>query len=84
MIDPKKAQRLMKTSAMKEFVPILLEEMKEEFNTIEDIDTTEDEKKIALEVKARKLAFGKLGKILSPLLNTSAEVGKFNKEEFIA
>ena len=80
-MDPKKAQRLKKTAAIKEFIPILLREAKK-LDTVTDIKTKVPAE-IAVEVEARKLAYNKIVDILKPLID-SREVDKFNLKEYVA
>jgi len=81
MLDPQTVQKLMKSKEIREFVSSLSMEV-EKLNTIAEIET-ENPVEVAIEIKARKLAFEKLTTILEPFLNSREERKAFNKNEYI-
>jgi len=81
MLDPQTVQKLMKSKEIREFVSFLSGEVGK-LNTIAEIET-EDPVQVAIEIKARKLAFEKLTTILEPFLNSREERKAFNKNEYI-
>ena len=81
MLEPKAVQKLMKSKEIREFVSFLSVEVGK-LNTISEIET-EDPVEVAIEIKARKLAFEKLVAILEPFLDSREEREKFNKNEYI-
>jgi len=81
MLDPQTVQKLMKSKEIREFVSSLSMEV-EKLNTIAEIET-ENPVEVAIEIKARKLAFEKLTTILEPFLNSREERETFNKNEYI-
>ena len=82
MLDPKLAQKLMKSKEMNDFVDFLRLEASK-LNTITDLKEIPNID-LVLEVRARDLAFSKLVKILEPLLNSREERETFNKLEYTA
>ena len=81
MLDPQTVQKLMKSKEIREFVSFLSMEVGK-LNTIAEIET-ENPVEVAIEIKARKLAFEKLTTILEPFLNSREERKAFNKNEYI-
>lgn len=68
-MDPRLAARLMEIPEMGEFCKYLAQEA-ESLDRSSDIEAT-DPVEVAVEVKARKIAYAKLADILTPLLNAT-------------
>lgn len=81
-MNPQTAQNLMNENKdVKEFISFMLQEMKK-LETINDIETN-DPTLVAIEVKARKLAYKKIEDIIKPMISLENEKVVFNKKEYI-
>ena len=81
-MEPTLAKKLMTGSKdVQKFVVFISKEIKK-LDTLDEIET-DDPIKVAIEIKARKLAFNKLKDILEPLLDISEDKVKFNGKEYV-
>lgn len=82
-MEPQTAQKLVSNSKeIKEFISFVQQEM-ESLNTIKDIEAEVPEL-VAIEIKAKKMAYDKLKDILEPLLNVQERSSIFNNKEYVA
>ena len=80
-MDPAVAQDIAKNRKVQKLLKFLVEEM-DKLNSIDDIELG-DPVLVAIEVKARKLAFNKIKEVIKPILEASKIELKFNRQDYI-
>lgn len=81
-MEPELAKQLMSRPRIMQKFIIFVRGKVAELDSISDIDKKLSKEDIAIEVRARELAYEKLEKILDPLLDVGEERSKFNKNEY--
>lgn len=80
-MDPKIALDLSKNRKVNIFMKYLLQEM-EKFNSLDGLED-KDKESLAIEVKARELAFNKMKEVVQPILKASGTTITFNKNDYL-
>lgn len=80
-MDPQVALKLSTNRGVSTLIKYLIEEMKT-LNSLEDLALS-DPKILAIEIKARKLAFEKIKEVIDPILNVKGVELQFRKDEYL-